>query len=410
MKVLFSHPTGNANMRGVLTGLQNHGMLHSFHTSVACFKGSLLDKMASVSFLKEFKKRSFPNSVQDKTHTYPYKELGRMVSQKLKIKSYLTHETGRFSVGKCCAYIDKKVADFVTRRNDIDVVYCFEDTTEQTFIAAKNKGIKRAYDLPIGYWREMHRLLSAETEKYPEWAVTMGGFKDSEEKLKRKERELALADVIYVASSFTKKTLEAYPGTLAPVHVVPYGFPEVNTARVYEPLQGRKLKLLYVGGLTQRKGIANVFEAMKGLEDRVELTVVGKGNIDECPALKQALTTCNYIPSLPHADILKLMATQDVFVFPSLFEGFGLVITEAMSQGTPAITTDRTCGPDVITHGVDGWLIEAGSTAAIKQSIESILQNPEILIAAGKAAMKTAMNRPWSKYGDEMAAAINKFS
>lgn len=47
---------------------------------------------------------------------------------------------------------------------------------------------------------------------------------------------------------------------------------------------------------------------------------------------------------MPHDQILNLMRTQDVFVFPSLFEGYGLVVAEAMSQGTPVITTSRTCG------------------------------------------------------------------
>ena len=52
------------------------------------------------------------------------------------------------------------------------------------------------------------------------------------------------------------------------------------------------------------------------------------------------------------------MREHDVFVFPSLFEGFGLVITESMSQGTPVITTDRTAGPDLIKNDENGWLLK----------------------------------------------------
>ena len=50
------------------------------------------------------------------------------------------------------------------------------------------------------------------------------------------------------------------------------------------------------------------------------------------------------------------MKEHDVLIFPSLFEGFGLVITEAMAQGTPVITTDRTAGPDVISDNENGCL------------------------------------------------------
>jgi len=93
-------------------------------------------------------------------------------------------------------------------------------------------------------------------------------------------------------------------------------------------------------------------------------------------------------------------------VFPSLFEGFGLVITEAMSQGMPVITTDRTAGPDLITHGKDGWLIEAGSTIALQQAIEKLLDQPDLVTAAGLAAIATARKRPWFCYGKELTSAL----
>jgi len=95
-----------------------------------------------------------------------------------------------------------------------------------------------------------------------------------------------------------------------------------------------------------------------------------------------------------------------VLLFPSLFEGFGLVITEAMSQGTPVITTDRTAGPDLIKHGQNGWLIKAASTEALTNAIENLLSQPEQIAEAGRAAQVTAAQRPWSVYGRELAAAV----
>lgn len=74
--------------------------------------------------------------------------------------------------------------------------------------------------------------------------MTLGGFDDSEKKLERKDKELKLADKIYVASSFTKNTLEMYPGKLADIEVIPYGFPPVNTQRKYDDIQNRKIRVL----------------------------------------------------------------------------------------------------------------------------------------------------------------------
>ncbi|RYY17333.1 MAG: glycosyltransferase, partial [Cytophagaceae bacterium] len=114
------------------------------------------------------------------------------------------------------------------------------------------------------------------------------------------------------------------------------------------------------------------------------------------------------IPSLPHAQILALMRQHDVLVFPSLFEGFGLVITEAMSQGTPVITTDRTAGPDLIAHGHNGWLVEAGNTAALQATIAELVRRPELVTQAGQAAQDTARRRPWQVYSQELALALSQ--
>ena len=65
----------------------------------------------------------------------------------------------------------------------------------------------------------------------------------------------------------------------------------------------------------------------------------------------------NYLGPMPHDKVLQEMRKADVFIFPSLFEGFGMVITEAMSQGTPVIATDRTCAVDLIKNGENGWVI-----------------------------------------------------
>lgn len=409
-RITIYHPFGNANTRAAVDGIYKKGILESFHTCIACFEGSPLYKLSAWGPLKEFRRREFSIFLKNKTITYPFRELCRQLAPKFKLNSLTVHEKGIFCVDKICHNLDYKVAKYVSKNNkNIDGIYTYEDLALTTFKVAKKRNIKCLYDLPIGYWRAMRSLLNEEREKNPEWAVTLGGFNDSDKKLQRKDEELKLADKIYVASSFTKKTLEMYPGKLSDIEVIPYGFPPINTDRKYDMIHNRKIKVLFVGGLSQRKGISYFFDAIKGLEDKIEATVVGKGNLNQCPALKEALSKVNYIPSLSHDEILKLMANHDLFIFPSLFEGFGLVITEAMSQGTPVITTDRTCGPDIIHHNIDGWVVEAGTSEPIKELLTKFIENPSLLIKAGQEAMHTADRRPWSVYEQELAESINKF-
>ena len=70
--------------------------------------------------------------------------------------------------------------------------------------------------------------------------------------------------------------------------------------------------------------------------------------------------------------------------------------------------TDRTAGPDLIEDDVNGWLVEAGSTKALQNCIQTLIDKPEKIEAAGKAAIETAKQRPWSVYGQELAEALLK--
>lgn len=413
MKLILSHPTGNQFVRALLASLSEQGLLSEFDTTVATNAKSQWLKLLPGSLRQELLRRTYPiplNQIQ----SHPLRELARMGLPKLGLRKPVEHETGWASVDAVYRYLDGHVAKRLAhlKANDnLTGVYAYEDGAAATFTAARQLGLTCFYDLPIGYWRAAQQLLLPETERWPDWAATLPGIRDSAEKLARKDRELQLADQIFVASKFTAKTLAWFPGELAPVKVVPYGFPVVKPGRDYsEPSSQKPLKLLFVGGLSQRKGIADVFAAVKVFGPRVTLTVVGQKIGDNCPALNEALSKYRWIPGLPHDQILKLMREHDVLLFPSLFEGFGLVITEAMAQGTPVITTERTAGPDFIENGQNGWLIQAGSTEGLIDAVEQILIKPERIAQNGKAAMDTAANWPWKLYGQHLVDLIIRFN
>ena len=409
MQVVLSHPTGNANVRGALDGLHNANILSGFYTGIASFEGNWLDKLGAIKSLSEIRRRRFQSYLQPVTHTVPWLEAGRLLALRTGATQLTKHETGTLSVDAVYRYHDRYVAKKLRKavNKKVTGVYCYEDGAAATFKEAKRLGITAFYDLPIGYWRAARRLLIDETERWPDWAETLHGFKDSDTKLERKEEEIRLSDVIFVASGFTAKTLSDFPGTLPPVKVIPYGFPTVSENRKYDGLTNKKkIKVLFVGGLSQRKGIADLFAVAESLHDHVELTIVGRKATENCAALNTSLAKHKWIPGLPHHDVLQLMKQQDLLVFPSLFEGFGLVISEAMSQGMPVITTERTAGPDLIQHAQNGWLVEAGSTLALHEAVEHFVRNPHLLSRFGKAAQETARRRPWRVYGNELAAAI----
>lgn len=410
MKIILLHPTGNANVRAAVKAIEEADILQNFYTTIATFYASFIGKLGCLNLFSELQRRQFDNILQSKTKIYPWLEIGRLLASKAGINNLIRHEYGIFCIDSVNRNLDNHVSNVLKEKlkKHIDGIYAYEDGAYYSFQTAKIYGIKCFYELPIGYWRSGRKLLYLEKEKWPEWANTITGLKDSKEKLLRKDKEIELANFIFVASSFTAKTLADFPGHLPPVKVVPYGFPPIFKNRNYNKIINRRIKLLFVGSLSQRKGIANLFTAVQSMNKFIELTIVGNKVTEDCLPLNAALLYYNWFPSLPHRRVLQLMREHDVLVFPSLFEGFGLVITEAMSQGMPVITTERTAGPDFIKSGKSGWIVEAGSTEDLQKTIEVILSNPDCISEIGFEAMKVAAQRPWEVYGKELAESILK--
>ena len=410
MKILVSHPTGNANVRATIDAFSSHDMLAEFNTTIATNPNAAWIKLLPASLRAELLRRKYDIDMK-LIRKNPLREMGRLGFPKIGLKKLTRHEYGDFSVDAVYNSIDQSVAKRIVKldgKSKPSAVYVYEDGALATFKQAEKLNIIRIYDLPKGYWRAERDLLGKEREKRPDWASTLAGFKDSDEKLSRKDREIEQAQYIICASTFTKSTLNYYPGNLPPITVVPYGFPPVYEKREYNFDKGRKLKLLFVGSLSQLKGLANVLDAAEALKDQVELTIIGRKSTEACEPLNEGLKKHRYINSLPHHEVLREMRNHDVFLFPSLFEGFGLVVTEAMSQGTPVITTRRTCGADIITHNENGWLIEASSSDSLIHQLKLILANPEQLEKVGRAAIEKARTRPWSQYGRDLVNAVNE--
>ncbi len=81
--------------------------------------------------------------------------------------------------------------------------------------------------------------------------------------------------------------------------------------------------------------------------------------------------------SVPHASLNQYYSTDNVFVFPSLVEGFGLVLLEAMACSIPVITTPNTAGPDIITDGLERFIIPIRDIEALKEKLEWCYRHPQ---------------------------------
>lgn len=401
--LVISHPTGNQNFRNAAEAFYKANVLAKLYTTVNWKKNNSIAKYLPKGLVAELSRRSYPTISDRLISTYPFFELGRLASKKIGLSNLIRHDSGFFSVDSVYRSLDLHVAKQLKNLQNLSELYCYEDGALESFKAAKQLGVKTIYELPIGYWRAASEILGEEAQLKPEWADTILSSRDSREKLERKDSELLSADKIIVASQFTATTLKISPVSNREVTVIPYGGPKPIEAPNFS--RNNKLRVLFVGGLSQRKGVSYLLDAIDILRDKTELTIIGS-RMAKCRPLDAVLEKHRYIPSLPHHEILNEMDRHDVFVFPSLFEGFGLVILEAMARGIPVITTPNTAGPDLIDDGIDGYIVPIRSHLSIAEKLEKLVSDGDLLDSLKSNALAKARMFSWLNYQSNLIDAV----
>jgi alpha-maltose-1-phosphate synthase len=406
--ILLAHPTGNANVRHAALALSRAALLGEFWTCLNHRPDADWTHLLPPTWRRHLQRRAQPAELQSRLHTMPWREALRLLAPRLGWTRLIRHETGPLSIDAVYRALDRRVSRRLGR-DGLTGVYAYEDGAEHCFRAAAQLGRLTCYDLPIGYWRAARAVLGEEAQREPAWAGTLTGNLDSAAKNARKDAELALADVVFVASTHTRRTLELAPAFRGSVVVIPYGAPPVS-ARPPGPERtaGQPLRVLFVGSLGQRKGLSYLFAACRRLGSAVRLTVIGRRPARTCAALDHELAVVRWIESLPHAGILAEMSAHDVFVLPSLFEGFGLVLPEAMAMGLPIITTPHTAGPDLITEGREGFIVPIRDSLALAARLAQLHADPALCREMGRCARHRAQALRWADYEAKLAACVSQ--
>lgn len=401
--ILLFHSTANQNVRQTARALAEAGLLEQFWTGIDWRQESFLDRgLAFFPRLQsELRRRSFPPELAPLTRTVGWREWGRQVAGQLGWDSLTTNETGIFSVDAVYRSLDRAVARRLEKSPPVRAIYGYDGGALESFRVAKRLGITCIYEHPIVYWRKVRQYQREEAELHPEWAPTLGALGDSEEKLARKDEELALADLVITPSSFSRQSLAAAPNVSAPVEVLLYGTESASSGGERKipraSATAAKLRVLFVGALSQAKGLGYLLEAVARLGSASELTLIGRRVSPAIPT-PAVLEKFRWIPSLAHDELLSEIARHDVLVLPSLHEGFGLVLSEAMSQGLTIITTPHTAGPDIITDGVEGFLVPIRSAEAIEEKLALLARDRDRLAAMQAAAQRQSTHRTWENY------------
>ena len=408
--VRLGHPSGNQFFRHLTRALRDAGMLAKVCTAIDWRGGGAWEKVLPPGVRRELARRNFSTELGVAVAQHPWRELARLTAGRLGWTWLVRHETGVFSIDAVYRDFDDWTARQLSEASEAGVVYAYEDAAEATFRAATKLGWKKAYDLPIAYWETSRRLLEEEAQRWPSWEPTLIGTRDSAAKLERKTRELSMADLVVVPSRFVAESLPAATREGQRVVIAPFGSPPVVGGASAPAMRsaGEPLRVLFAGALSQRKGLADLFAAIRLLARRdVQLVVMGTP-VADLAFYRRELSDFVYEPPRPHEDVLALMRTCDVFCLPSIVEGRALVVQEALSCGLPAIITRNTGADDVVEDGVNGFVVPIRAPAIIAEKIAWFAEHRETLPRWSAAACAAAARFTWKNYGATIVHAVQE--
>lgn len=267
-----------------------------------------------------------------------------------------------------------------------------ENCAFHSFQVARDKGMKLVYDCP-GYNARYTQAAAEQTAQH--FALPMVTVSDTPEMEKRKAAEMALADLVLCCSPVHAASLQALGVPQEKVAIHPLW---IETARWHPakevPNPAPRLRVLYAGGITLRKGIPYLLEALRKLAGLVELTLVGLLSKDIRPLFARAPEGVSLQPPVSRPELRAVYWRHDVLVLPSLGDSFGFVALEAMACGLPVIVTEN-CGVPVPD---DSWRVPIMDADAIGARLQLYADNRELLRSDGERAAAFARQYTPERY------------
>ena len=227
---------------------------------------------------------------------------------------------------------------------------------------------------------------------------------------------LALAAHVIVTSALTGKIL-----------VGDFNVPAANIT-VAEPGTAKKsratgsgnatLELLAVGSIVPRKGYAVLIEALAGLKRRNwRLKIAGTArSLETVSALRDQISIAGLdqhiqlLGAVRDKELDELFEKADLFVMSSLFEGYGMVLAEALQRGLPIVTTTGGAASDTVPDGA-GIKVPPGDAEALRDAIDKAIADPGLRARLAFAARQAGETLPsWDDTAQIIADVLNAHS
>ncbi len=214
-------------------------------------------------------------------------------------------------------------------------------------------------------------------------------------------RELNHPNVRWVANHGIGSCLSLTKIGVKADKVIPWDWPTTNSPNRHpvKPLaQTSSWRLLYVGAISEAKGVTDCIEAVAILRRagvNVELDIFGKGSVEECQALaveRGVGTAVHFCGMIPNTEIIDRMHSADLVLIPSRRsypEGFPKTINEALCSRTPLVVSDHPIFARLLKNEQNAMVFESGCSGDIAEKIRKLLGNPSLYLRLSQAAEDT---------------------
>jgi glycosyltransferase involved in cell wall biosynthesis len=411
LKVIVAHPAQQHSYR-LATALKNEDMLFKYITTIYDKKNSIFMRILKFFLNKSNLMRANSRKcIQLKdSDVLQFCDIRGLI-ELLLLRVDKSKQIYRWWSRHTTDLFGKKVARYAIK-NKVDAVIMYDTKALKCFEILRKKAprIRRIIDMSAPNFKYMDLIFRGDLELNNHYSLELEKEMKTKEymlKLNWSIKELELTDFFLVASSFSKISLLHSQVQEEKIFICPYGVDynlynsDVN--RDYKS----KLRCIFIGGVTQKKGAFYLLEAVKKL-DQEKFSVHFIGEYDKSSNYYEEFQDiCNFEGYVTKDRVAELCGQSDILVFPSLADGFGLSVLEALASGIPVICSENAGASDLIQDEYNGFVIKAANAEEIYDKLLWFNNNREKISIMSENARKTAKQYSWDRYNRQVEKAIN---
>jgi len=262
-----------------------------------------------------------------------------------------------------------------------DVIHAFTGVAEELLRAKRRPSEQRSIVRGSSHIATQNRLLEEEERRCGSAIARPSAWM-----MAREQREYELADRIAVLSTFALESFVSEGVPRERLMLLPLGVdlehfrpaPEVVAERQRRILAGEPLRILFVGTASFQKGVLDLAAIVQRLQGpRFQFRFVGDTPAESAALLRELRGKLEMFGRQPQFDLPRWYAWADVFIFPTIQDGYAIVLAQAQAGALPIISTTNCSAHDMIREGESGWIVPIRQPEAFIQRLEWIEANRE---------------------------------